>query len=147
MRQPLRGQERIRGDAERGVMMKASPAASLEVIKPQLVFQFLIVGSRKPCPSDRRALASRQPGGRGMNRRAFVTGLGAVLTVPLAAEAQQAGKVPTVGWVEAGSRSANQHFLDAFRQALRDLKYVEGQDIVIEDRWAGGQEDQFSKLN
>ncbi len=81
-----------------------------------------------------------------MNRRAFVTGLGAVLTVPLAAEAQQAGKVPTVGWVEAGSRSANQHFLDAFRQALRDLKYVEGQDIVIEDRWAGGQEDQFSKL-
>jgi ABC-type uncharacterized transport system substrate-binding protein len=81
-----------------------------------------------------------------MDRRAFVTGLGALLVAPLAAQAQQAGKVPTVGWVEAGSRSANQHFLDAFRQALRDLKYVEGQNIVIEDRWAGGQEDQFSKL-
>jgi putative tryptophan/tyrosine transport system substrate-binding protein len=81
-----------------------------------------------------------------MNRRAFITGLGTVLTAPLAARAQQAGKVPTIGWVEAGSQSTNQHFLDAFRQGLRDLKYIEGQNIVVEDRWAGGQEDQFSKL-
>ena len=81
-----------------------------------------------------------------MNRRAFVAGNIALLAAPLGAEAQPAGKVPTVGWVEAGSRSANQHFLDAFRQALSDLKYVEGQNIVIEDRWADGQEDQFSKL-
>jgi ABC-type uncharacterized transport system substrate-binding protein len=81
-----------------------------------------------------------------VHRRAFVSGAFALLAAPLAVDAQPAGKVPTIGWVEAGSRSVNQHFLDAFRQGLRDLKYVEGQNIVIEDRWAGGQEDQFSKL-
>jgi len=81
-----------------------------------------------------------------MNRRAFVTGLGAVLAAPLAAEAQPGGKLSTVGWVEAGSRSANQHFLDAFRQGLRDLKYAEGQNIVIKDRWADGRVDRFPQL-
>src|SRR2546428_1373652 len=48
MRQPLRGQERVRGDAERRVMMEASPAAALEVIEPELVFQFLIVAFDPP---------------------------------------------------------------------------------------------------
>jgi putative ABC transport system substrate-binding protein len=78
-----------------------------------------------------------------VSRRVFLTGLGAVLAASLAAEAQQAGKVPMIGWVEAGSRAANQHFLDAFRQGLRDLKYVEGQNIVIDDRWAGGRKTSF----
>src|SRR5262245_30062835 len=45
-------------------------------------------GHCRPTP---RALASRQPEVRGMDRRAFVTGLGAVLALPLAAEAQIAG--------------------------------------------------------
>src|SRR5215467_5010840 len=56
------------------------------------------------------------------------------------------GTVPKVGWIEAGSRSANQHFLDAFRQGLRDLQYVEGQNIVIEDRWADGRAERFPEL-
>ena len=43
MRQPLGGQKRIRGDAERGVMMKASPASAFEVVKAQLVLELLIV--------------------------------------------------------------------------------------------------------
>jgi putative ABC transport system substrate-binding protein len=70
----------------------------------------------------------------------------ALLAAPLAADAQPAGKVPRIGFVEAGSRSANQHFLDAFRQGLRDLGYVEGQNIVIEDRWADGRADRFPEL-
>ena len=82
-----------------------------------------------------------------MNRRAFLGTLtGGLLAAPLAAEAQTPGKTPRIGFVEAGSRSANQHFLDAFRQGLRDLRYVEGQTIVIEDRWADGRPDRFPEL-
>ncbi|HTI56488.1 MAG TPA: ABC transporter substrate-binding protein [Verrucomicrobiae bacterium] len=82
-----------------------------------------------------------------MDRRAFIGALaGGLLAAPLAAEAQPATKVPRVGFVEAGSRSANQHFLDAFRQGLRDLKYIEGQTIFVEDRWADGRPDRFPEL-
>ena len=82
-----------------------------------------------------------------MERRAFLGTLaGALLAAPLAAEAQSAGKAPRIGFVEAGSRSANQHFLDAFRQGLRDLRYIEGQTIFIEDRWADGRPDRFPEL-
>src|SRR5690348_15905509 len=82
-----------------------------------------------------------------MDRRVFLGSLaGGLLSAPIAAAAQAAAKTPTVGFVEAGSRSANQHFLDAFRQGLRDLRYVEGQTIVIEDRWADGRPDRFPEL-
>jgi ABC-type uncharacterized transport system substrate-binding protein len=79
-----------------------------------------------------------------MDRRAFLWGLTiGALSIPLTAEAQ---RTPKVGWIEAGSRSANQHFLDAFRQGLRDLQYIEGQNIVIEDRWADGRAERFPEL-
>src|SRR5260370_32777739 len=82
-----------------------------------------------------------------MERRAFISSLvGALFPVPLAAGAQPAAKAPRIGFVEAGSRSANQHFLDAFRQGLRDLRYIEGQTIFIEDRWADGRPDRFPEL-
>lgn len=62
-----------------------------------------------------------------MERRAFLTMVaGGLLAAPVAAGAQPGTKAPRVGFVEAGSRSANQHFLDAFRQGLRDLRYIEG---------------------
>jgi ABC-type uncharacterized transport system substrate-binding protein len=82
-----------------------------------------------------------------MERRAFLTMVaGGLLAAPVAAEAQPGTKAPRVGFVEAGSRSANQHFLDAFRQGLRDLRYIEGQTIFIEDRWADGRPDRFPEL-
>jgi putative ABC transport system substrate-binding protein len=82
-----------------------------------------------------------------MERRAFLTMVaGDLLAAPVAAEAQPGTKAPRVGFVEAGSRSANQHFLDAFRQGLRDLRYIEGQTIFIEDRWADGRPDRFPEL-
>jgi putative ABC transport system substrate-binding protein len=78
-------------------------------------------------------------------------GLGAavivsLLIVPLAGEGQQAGKAPRIGFIEAGSLSANRHFLDAFRQGLREVGYVEGQNITIEDRWADGRRERFPAL-
>jgi putative ABC transport system substrate-binding protein len=73
-------------------------------------------------------------------------GLIAALCFILMSFSAEAQRTPKVGWIEAGSRSANQHFLDAFRQGLRDLQYVEGQNIVIEDRWADGRAERFPEL-
>jgi putative tryptophan/tyrosine transport system substrate-binding protein len=51
-----------------------------------------------------------------------------------------------IGFVEAGSPSANRHLLDAFRLGLRELGYVEGQNIAIEDRWANGRSERFPAI-
>ena len=64
------------------------------------------------------------------------------------AAAQPAGKVPRVGYLLAGSHSdpQRQRLLEAFRQGLRELGYVEGQNIAIESRWAEGQYDRYPAL-
>ncbi len=62
-----------------------------------------------------------------------------ILLAPLAADAQQAGKVYRIGYVAGGGRIAGAVLLDAFRQGLRALGYVEGQNITIEYRWADGR--------
>jgi putative tryptophan/tyrosine transport system substrate-binding protein len=75
-----------------------------------------------------------------MNRRTFiVTGAG-LLAAPLAGGAQQPAKVPRIGILSAGAASTREA---AFRQGLRDLGYSEGQNVLIEARYAGGR---FEKL-
>ena len=75
-----------------------------------------------------------------MERRAFIGTLtGGLLAAPLAAEAQEMGKVPRVGFLSGVSRSDLQRHVDAFRQGLRELGYVEGQSVAIEYRWAEGK--------
>jgi putative tryptophan/tyrosine transport system substrate-binding protein len=69
-----------------------------------------------------------------VNRRAFVTGLGAVFAAPLAAEAQQVGKVYRVGLLQPFPNTPTRNYTEAVRQGLRDHGYVEGQNIVIEHR-------------
>jgi putative ABC transport system substrate-binding protein len=83
-----------------------------------------------------------------MKRRAFLAGTGAALLAsPLAAEAQPR-KVPRVGYLSPGSPSdpGRQRRFEAFRQGLRELGYVEGQDIVIESRWAEGKYERYPAL-
>jgi len=81
-----------------------------------------------------------------MDRRIFLGTLaGGLLTAPLAAEAQRAGKVPRVGFLSGASRS-DSSVLDEFRQGLRELGYVEGQNIAIESRWAEGEYDRLPGL-
>jgi putative tryptophan/tyrosine transport system substrate-binding protein len=77
-----------------------------------------------------------------MNRRAFVTGLGAVLAAPLAAGAQQAGKVWRIGQLVSSEPVG----LDAFRQRLGELGYVEGQNLFIERRNAEGRTERLPAL-
>jgi hypothetical protein len=64
------------------------------------------------------------------------------------AAAQPAGKVPRVGYLLSGSHSdpQRQHLIEAFRQGLRELGYVEGQNIAIESRWAEGKDDRLAAL-
>src|SRR5262245_15869321 len=81
-----------------------------------------------------------------MNRRAFVTGLGAMLAAPLAAGARQAGKVPRIGFLSLTSPSDRPSLLDAFRQGLRELGWVEGQNIVIDYRYAEDRVDRLPDL-
>ena len=69
-----------------------------------------------------------------------------LLCAPCAPDAQQPGQVPRIGFIEPGSAAVNGHFLAAFRQGLRALGWVEGQNIVIEDRWAEGQAERFPAL-
>jgi putative tryptophan/tyrosine transport system substrate-binding protein len=80
-----------------------------------------------------------------IDRRTFLAGTGAVLlAAPLAAEAQQSGKVPQVGVLSPGSPPVGA--LDAFRQGLGELGYVEGRSIVIEWRFSEGENDRLPGL-
>jgi putative tryptophan/tyrosine transport system substrate-binding protein len=72
-----------------------------------------------------------------MNRRAFVTGLGVVLAAAMAVGAQQAEKVYRVGYLSGISDTGAPHPSDAFRQSMRALGWLEGQNLVIEYRSAG----------
>src|SRR5215510_13846482 len=82
-----------------------------------------------------------------MDRRAFITVVGAsILAGPLAAETQQAGKVPRMGFLSLTSRSDRPPLLDAFRQGLRELGWVEDQNIVIDYRYAEGRVDRLPDL-
>ena len=80
-------------------------------------------------------------------RVGFALALG-IFLAPLAADTQQATKVPRVGYLAASSRSDPQvqRNLDAFRQGLRDLGYVEGQNIAIEHRFAEGKWERLPDL-
>jgi putative tryptophan/tyrosine transport system substrate-binding protein len=69
-----------------------------------------------------------------------------LLAAPLAADAQQAGMVPRIGWLGATSPSDRPPLLDAFRQGLRELGWVEGQNIVIDYRYAEGRVDRLPDL-
>jgi len=69
-----------------------------------------------------------------------------LLAVGVIAEAQQPTKVPRIGFLGGGSASANAGRIEAFRQGLRELGYVEGKNIVIEHRWAEGKLDRLPAL-
>src|SRR5499427_7601958 len=65
---------------------------------------------------------------------------------PLVAGAQQAGKVPRIGFLGVSSPSDRPPLLDAFRQRLRELGWVEGQNIVIDYRYAEDRVDRLPDL-
>src|SRR5713101_569042 len=82
-----------------------------------------------------------------MDRRAFIGTLtGGLLAAPLAAAAQPTGKVYRIGYLAAGSATVFQIPVEAFREGLRELGLVEGQNIVIDYRFAEGRFDRLPDL-
>jgi hypothetical protein len=90
-----------------------------------------------------------------MNRRRFLlTSLAGVAVSPLVPDAQPAGKVYRIGYLAPSSPSDPERLaspfgergLAAFRQGLRDLGYVEGQNIAFENRWAEGRFERLPDL-
>jgi putative ABC transport system substrate-binding protein len=65
---------------------------------------------------------------------------------PLVGETQQTTKVTPIGYLSGPSLSANAARIEAFRQGLRELSYVEGKNIVIELRSADGKFDRLPAL-
>jgi putative tryptophan/tyrosine transport system substrate-binding protein len=82
-----------------------------------------------------------------MKRRQFITLLGgAAAAWPLAARAQQPGKLPTIGFLGPNTRSAASEWVVALVQRLRELGWMEGRTITIEYRWAEGREERFPEI-
>src|SRR5262245_65016381 len=82
-----------------------------------------------------------------MMRREFITLLGgAAAAWPMAAMAQQPGKVYRIGFLGPGSYAERERDIDALRMGLRRLGYEEGRNTVIEYRWAEGRYDRLPEL-
>jgi putative tryptophan/tyrosine transport system substrate-binding protein len=82
-----------------------------------------------------------------MRKNVFCLALCAMLfALCYSASAQQAGKVPRIGVLNAGASSSIPARLGAFRQGLRDLGYIEGQNIVIELPYAEGKLDRLPEV-
>jgi putative tryptophan/tyrosine transport system substrate-binding protein len=80
-----------------------------------------------------------------MKRRAFIAALGGAAVWPLVARAQQL-ETPTVGCLINGSPRDTESLIAPFHNGLRDLGYIEGQNVAIEYRWAEGHYERLAAL-
>ena len=99
------------------------------------------------CNSLSRTLACFELG-QTMRRRAFIAGVGAATVWPFAVAAQQTPKVSRIGWLGTPhfDSPAGRINREAFLQGLRDLGYIEGQNIIIEYRMADGRIERLPEL-
>ena len=82
-----------------------------------------------------------------MKRREFISLVGgAAATWPLAAQAQQRSSVPRVGYIFSFTQSEGEHLWQACREGLRELGYVEGQNIILEPRWVDGRYERLPSI-
>ena len=79
-------------------------------------------------------------------RREFITLLGGAAAWPLGARVQQAGKLPTIGYLGGATPSAMSQLLAAFVQRLRELGWIEGRTVAFEVRWAEGSSERFAEI-
>ena len=81
-----------------------------------------------------------------MRRREFITLLGGTLAWPLAAGAQRAANMPTIGYLGPATHAVESQRVAAFVQRLRELGWIENRTIAIEYRWAEGREERFTEI-
>jgi putative tryptophan/tyrosine transport system substrate-binding protein len=80
-----------------------------------------------------------------IERRKFLATLGGAVAWPLAAHGQQSA-MPVIGLIDAASAADRTDVMVAFREALAEAGYVEGQNVAIEYRWAEGRYDRLLEL-
>ena len=81
-----------------------------------------------------------------MKRRAFIAALGGAAAWPLAARAQQPKRLPTIGFLGAGTASAGSQWAAAFVQRLRELNWIEDRTVAIEFRWTDGHNERTTEI-
>ena len=81
-----------------------------------------------------------------MKRRDLLVAAGVLVAAPLAARAQQAARVPRIGFLGNSTAALEANLVGPFREGLRDLGYVEGRNVLIEYRWAEGRYERFPAL-
>jgi putative ABC transport system substrate-binding protein len=81
-----------------------------------------------------------------MKRRDFITLLGSAAAWPLAAAAQQLGKLATIGILGSGTPATQGQWYAGFVQQLRELGWIEGHNVAIEYRWAEGRDERFAEI-
>ena len=77
---------------------------------------------------------------------AIVLALG-LTPAPLAAETQQAGRIPTIGFLGASTPAAMRDWVAAFVGGLQELGWIEGRTIKIEYRWADGRTESYAEIS
>ena len=80
-----------------------------------------------------------------MNRRKMMAALGGAAAWPLAARAQQAGKVPTIGFMGTDPSSWSP-YTAAFSQRMRELGWIDNRTIAVEYRWAEGRSERYAEI-
>jgi putative ABC transport system substrate-binding protein len=81
-----------------------------------------------------------------VRRREFISLLGGAAAWPLAARAQQPGKLPTIGVLGSATPSTQASRFAAFVQRLRELGWIENRTVAIEYRWAEGRSERYSEI-
>jgi putative tryptophan/tyrosine transport system substrate-binding protein len=98
----------------------------------------------KSCAESDRSI-QKQP--RGPKWLALLTVVIAIVTLGAAAQAQQPAKIPRIGYISGAGDASNQGpYVEALRQGLRDLGYIENKNFVIEFRGAEGKTDRYPTL-
>jgi len=82
-----------------------------------------------------------------VRRREFISFLGgAAATWPVAARAQRAGKLPTIGFLASGTASSHGRWVAAFAKRLSELGWIDGRTVAIEARWAQGRSEHAAEI-
>src|SRR5262249_10572606 len=81
-----------------------------------------------------------------MRRRDFITWVGGAAAWPLAARAEKAGKLPTIGFLGQSTRAAASEWVAAFVQRLNEIGWVEGRTVAIEYRWGEGSSERAAEI-
>jgi len=81
-----------------------------------------------------------------IERRKFLATLGGVAAWPIAARAQQAGKLPTIGFLVSGTPLSHGQWIAAFVRRLHEPGWIEGRTVAIEYHWAEGRTERFDAI-